>query len=74
MNTIDDIDHHFSRNDNWFGSFDCPNCNQEWGPSNHGDPPATETVDVKCDCGAVLRVSGEWVSEYRIDAEELDDE
>lgn len=74
MNTIDNIDDQFSRDNNWFGSFDCPNCNQVWGPSHQGDPPETETIDVKCECGAILRVSGEWVSHYEIDVEQLDDE
>ena len=71
---IEDIDDHFCRDDDWWGSFDCPNCNQTWGPSNHGDPPGEVDELVKCDRGATLKVSGEWVSHYEIDVEQLDDE
>lgn len=71
---VENIDERFCPNDDWWGAFDCPNCNQAWGPSKHCDPPITETIDVKCNCGAILRVSGEWVSEYQFDVEELDNE
>lgn len=71
---IDNIEHHFNRGDDWFGSFDCPNCNQEWGPSNQGDPPGDLFARVKCDCGAILDVGGEWVSRYEMGVEQVDDE
>lgn len=69
---FEDIENHYSRDDNWFGSFDCPNCNQSWGPSNQGDPPGTTVDYVKCTCGEILRVRGEWVSTYEIDVEKMD--
>lgn len=74
MSVIDSIEDNYTENDNWFGTFECPNCNQDWGPSNQGDPPADVVELVKCTCGAILRVSGEWVSNYTIDAEIMDDE
>ena len=71
---IEDIDDHFFPNDNWWGSFDCPNCNQSWGPSDHGDPPGEIDEIVACECGATLKVIGEWVSHYEMEVEQLDDE
>lgn len=71
---IEDIEKYFCRDSNWFDSFSCPNCSQIWGPSSYGDPPAEFEKMFKCECDAILWVSGEWVSHYKIDVEQLDDE
>ncbi len=73
MSDIDDIEGHYTEKNSWYGSFDCPNCNTEWGAANHGDPPADIVETVKCTCGAILRVSGEWVSYYSLEAELVED-
>jgi len=71
---VEDIEDHFSLSPGWWGSFDCPNCGEAWGPSDYGDPPRDEEALVKCTCGQIMRVSGEWVSNYVIDMEAVEDE
>lgn len=67
------IEDYFAEGDTWYGSFECPKCNKDWGSCNDGDPPANIVEFVRCTCGAVLKVSGEWVSEYRLDADLIED-
>lgn len=74
MNEIVDIQDHYTEGDNWYGAFECPNCNTDWGASNDGDPPATVVEYVRCTCNAVLKVSGEWVSNYCLEADLVEEE
>lgn len=66
---VEPIENYFSKDNSDFGSFFCPNCEDEWGPSNDGDPPCNSVDKVKCTCGAILRVSGEWDSRYSLEAD-----
>ena len=73
MNEIVNVTNYYSENDNTFSTFSCPNCETEWGPSSSCDPPANIVEKVKCTCGVILEVSGEWESRYYIDCEISDE-
>lgn len=69
MNDIEDIQNNYNAWDTWYGSFECPQCKTDWGASHDGDPPENVVELVRCTCGAILKVSGEWVSNYSLDAD-----
>lgn len=71
---IEDIEDHFSEGDDTYGTFDCPKCETTWGHSRYCDPPSDMFEQVKCTCGAILDVSGEWCSSYSIEAELVSEE
>ena len=69
MTDIEDIRDYYRVNDSTYAVFTCPNCENDWGPSRDADPPQDENSLVKCTCGAILEVSGAWISVYSIEAE-----
>lgn len=73
MNNIENIEDYFAKEDGTYGIFECPKCEIIWGPSEHADPPGDIDRKVKCTCGAILEVMGEWVSIYSIEAELVDE-